>query len=68
MSNNQQTWLGQRNSTRQIISLTDIKNKAGNYKVQVQCDCGNKLFMYHNDFKKDKQTYCRKCRPKSSYS
>lgn len=65
---NQQSWLGQRNSSRTIIGLTDIKNKSGNYKILIKCNCSNEFLMYFNDFKKDKQTYCRKCRPKSSYS
>ena len=64
---NQKTWIGQKNSTRIIVGLTKEKNKAGNYKVLVRCNCGNEMLMYHNDFKKDKASNCRRCRPKSSY-
>ena len=64
---NQASWIGMTNTTRQIIGLTGIKNKASNYKVAVRCLCGYEFFMYHNDFKKDKQSHCKNCRPKSSY-
>jgi len=61
-------WVGLSNSTRTILAVTDIHNKTGNYKVLTRCKCSNELLMYFNDFQKDKQNYCAKCRPKSSYS
>jgi len=64
----QKSWVGLKNSSREIIATTDVKNKASNYKVKIRCDCGNEFLMYFNDFKKDRQKYCRSCRPKSSYS
>jgi hypothetical protein len=63
----QQLWVGLTNSSRKVLDVLPEKNKAGNYKVLVKCNCGNELAMYFNDFKKDKQQYCRSCRPKSSY-
>lgn len=59
---NQMEWIGTKNSTREVIGVTNEKNKAGNYIVWVRCQCGNELRMYMNDFVKDKSKSCRKCR------
>ena len=67
MKKNQRTWIGRSNTTRTVTGLTGEKNKTGNYKVWVKCNCGNEFKMYFSDFKKDKQSYCRKCRPRDSY-
>lgn len=64
---NRQKWLGVRIGTRIVTKVTDIRNSSGNYKVGVTCDCSHTFLMYYNDLKKNKHTFCKKCRPKSSY-
>ena len=60
-------WIGMQNSSREIIGTT-THEKNGDYKVIVRCTCTNEFEMYFNDFRKDRQKFCTKCRPKSSYS
>lgn len=64
---NRESWIGLKNSSREVIANTSKKNSAGNYKVVVRCKCSHEFEMYFNDFQKDKTKHCRKCRPKSSY-
>ena len=59
---NQKSWIGNKIGNRTVVGLTGKKNKAGNYKVKVKCDCGNVLEMYYNDFKKNKSKSCMRCR------
>lgn len=55
--------IGLRNSTREVIDVTDDYGKSGtNYRVLVRCKCGNEFMMFMNDFKKDRQKSCSKCR------
>jgi len=64
MASNQSKWIGKRVNKRTVISVTGEKNKGGNYKVIVLCDCSNTLSMYYNDFIKARHTVCRKCKYK----
>ena len=61
MKERHKLWIGKRLGKRIVIEVTDEKNKRGNYKVIVRCDCGNELSMYHNDFMKNNHKNCRKC-------
>lgn len=58
---NQKNWIGKKINTRTITGVTKEKNKVGNYKIIVRCDCGNELTMWQNDFLKGKNKRCRKC-------
>lgn len=62
MKSNQETWIGKKINRRTVISVLPEKTKSGNYKVDILCDCSNKLTMYYNDFMKAKHTVCRKCK------
>lgn len=57
------SWIGQKLGNREIIEVLEEKSKGGNYKVIAQCICKNKIKMYYNDFKKNKNNMqCSKCR------